>query len=213
MKIAIIDYKAGNLRNVQKAIEVLGVKTDIISSPKKLDSHMGIILPGVGNFKDGMDNLNNSGLSELIKMEVKTFKKPLLGICLGMQLLARNSEEGDPIKGLDLLPAKIKHFDLQNSKNRVPHMGWNDISPSKESVLLKNIPDKTDFYFAHSYHASLEKKDIITSTCNYIYSFASTIEYENIFSTQFHPEKSQTYGSLLIKNFLNYCSEAFEEKC
>lgn len=206
MKIAVVDYKAGNLRNVQKAVESLGVESDIISEPQDMTSYSGIILPGVGNFSNGIESLNDSGLDKTIVSEAQDFKKPLLGICLGMQLLAESSEEGGVKKGLGLLPMTIKHFDIQNKQERVPHMGWNSISPDKGSILLKNVPFDSDFYFAHSYHAVLNDKSIIAATCEYAYSFPAAVEYKNIFAAQFHPEKSQRYGSIVLKNFLSYCA-------
>ena len=206
MKIAVIDYKSGNIRNVQKAIESLGAEAKIISNYQSLDLFDGIILPGVGNFKNGMASLNDSGLAKLIYSEVKDLKKPLMGICLGMQLLAESGEEGGFTKGLGLLPMKVQQFEIKNRLEKIPHMGWNSITPNKESLIFKNIPVNSDFYFANSYHVVLEDESMIAASCNYIYPFPAAVESGNIFGTQFHPEKSQRFGNIVLKNFLSFCS-------
>jgi len=207
MRIAVIDYKAGNLRNVQKAIESLNAESEVISKPKDLEKFDAIILPGVGNFRNGMDSLNDSGLSEAIISEAKDSKKPLMGICLGMQLLALSGEEGGFTKGLGLLPMKVQKFDMQNKEERLPHMGWNSIAPKNKSLLFKNVPIDSDFYFAHSYHVVLDGEEISAAICDYAYPFPAAVESGNIFATQFHPEKSQRFGRLVLKNFLSYCSK------
>lgn len=207
MRIAVIDYKAGNIRNVQKAIESLNVESEIISQPEDLESFDGIILPGVGHFKNGMDYLNDSGLSEAIISEVKDSKKPLMGICLGMQLLAISGEEGGFTKGLGLLPMKVQKFNMQNKQERLPHMGWNNIVPNKKSLLFRNVPINSDFYFAHSYHVVLNDENLSAATCDYAYPFPVALESGNIFATQFHPEKSQRFGRIVLKNFLSYCAK------
>jgi len=213
MQIAVIDYKAGNLRNVQKAIESLGVESKVISKFDDLEKFDGIILPGVGNFKSGMDSLNNSGLSEAIISQAKDSKKPLMGICLGMHLLAESGEEGGCIEGLGLLPMKVKQFDMHNKQEKMPHMGWNSIFPKKKSVLLDNVPNESDFYFAHSYHVVLDDEKISVATCQYAYPFVAAIESDNIFAVQFHPEKSQRFGYLVLKNFITYCSNSNKYPC
>tara|TARA_B100001142_G_scaffold35458_1_gene31257 strand:+ start:5142 stop:5768 length:627 start_codon:yes stop_codon:yes gene_type:complete len=205
MRIAIIDYKAGNLRNVQKAIESLGVESEIVSEPIGLEIFDGYILPGVGNFKNGMDCLRINGLDKAIISETKVSKKPLLGICLGMQLLAVSGDEGGLTEGLSLLPMRVKKFDMLNKSERVPHMGWNNIVPKNKSMLLNNVPVDSDFYFAHSYHVVLEDENISAASCDYAYPFTAAVESSNIFAAQFHPEKSQRFGSLVLRNFLDYC--------
>jgi glutamine amidotransferase len=207
MRIAVIDYKAGNLRNVQKAIESLGAESEVISQPEGLNSFQGIILPGVGHFRNGMDSLNDSGLSDAIISEAKDSKTPLMGICLGMQLLAKSGEEGGFTKGLGLLPMRVKRFDMPNNEERLPHMGWNNIKPQKESILFKNIPNNSDFYFAHSYHVVLDDENLSAAICDYAYTFPVAVESGNIFATQFHPEKSQRFGGIVLKNFLSYCAK------
>ncbi len=208
LKFGIIDYQAGNLRNVQKAVERLGHKSDIVSIENSHENYSGIILPGVGSFKKGIDYLKNSGLFDFIKSSVLEKKIPILGICLGTHLLASEGDEGGFSEGLNLLPMKVKKFDTLKSKEKVPHMGWNNIfTNNNKSVLLEGIPNNSDFYFAHSYHVSLEENEHVTAFCNYIYDFPAIIEKDNIFAAQFHPEKSQLYGYQLLENFLNFCKE------
>jgi glutamine amidotransferase len=208
LKFGIIDYQAGNLRNVQKVVERLGHESHIISKKNSFDNYSGIILPGVGSFKKGMDYLKKSGLFDFIKLLVLEKRVPILGICLGMHLLASEGDEGGFSEGLNLLPMKVKKFDILKSKEKIPHMGWNNIFLNEEkSIILDGIPNNADFYFAHSYHVSIEENDYVTALCNYIYDFPATIEKDNIFAAQFHPEKSQLYGYQLLKNFLNFCKE------
>tara|TARA_A100001388_G_C28771978_1_gene504487 strand:- start:1047 stop:1670 length:624 start_codon:yes stop_codon:yes gene_type:complete len=202
MKVAIIDYNAGNLRNVQKAIERFDVVADIISNGSELIKYDAIVLPGVGSYFHGMKNLVNLNFKEILKEEVLKEKKPFLGICLGMQLMGSFGEEGGNSEGLNLLPFNVKPFD--NRKLRLPHIGWNDVKRIKDSVILKNIPDESDFYFVHSFYVSDIAKQNICGTATYGINFPAVIEHKNIFGTQFHPEKSQTYGLLIIKNFLDF---------
>ena len=210
MKIAVVDYKAGNIRNVQKAIESLGAETEVISKPQNFDSFEGIILPGVGSFKNGMDTLNQSGLSKSIIYAGQTLKKPLMGICLGMHLLAEEGDEGGFMQGLGLIPMRVKQFNLDNREERLPHMGWNNINLNHKSYLLSNVPDNSDFYFAHSYHVVLEDETISAAECTYSYTFTAAVEKENIFATQFHPEKSQRFGYLVLDNFLKFCKKTVD---
>jgi glutamine amidotransferase len=210
MKIAIIDHQAGNLGNIQKSLKDLGCCSEIISLPVSLAGFDGILLPGVGSFKKAMQSLNNSGLSEIIYKEVSTNKMPILGICLGMQLLCSEGNESGFIKGLGLLEASVEQFDLSISKERIPHMGWNNTTPRSKSILFKNIPKDADFYFAHSYHVQNSEKFTIAATCNYGYEFPAAIEKDNVFATQFHPEKSQRYGRIVLSNFLDFCNKNME---
>ena len=212
MKIAIIDYQAGNLGNVKKSIESLGCICQIISESQSLEAFDGIVLPGVGSFNKGMNFLNNSGLSKDINSAVLKNNKPILGICLGMQLLCKQGNEGGFIEGLGLINACVEKFNKTIMQERIPHMGWNDISLNKNSILFKDIPDNSDFYFAHSYFVSTNEKKIIAANCKYGNLFAAAIEKENIFATQFHPEKSQRYGYRLLKNFLDLCKNNMEAK-
>lgn len=196
--IAIIDYGMGNLRSVQKALEKAGQDSIITNNHDIIKDATKIILPGVGAFKDAMANLHKLGLVELLNQEVIEKKKPFLGICLGMQLIAKSSEEFGDTKGLGWLDAKILRFPSNNLK--VPHVGWNELNFVNPTKLFNNIPDNKDFYFVHSYYFDTNEKFCI-GTCNYGIDFVCAIQNENIFATQFHPEKSQTYGLEILKNF------------
>ena len=200
MKVAIIDYEAGNLRNVQKAIEKFNIDAEIVSEGRELVNFDSIILPGVGSFYHGMKKLIERDFKQFIREEVLVKKKPFLGICLGMQLMGKKGEEGKTCEGLDLLPFEVKHFGY--SKLRIPHIGWNNIEKNPNSKLLYDIPDNSDFYFVHSYRIDKIEKKYVSGICEYGIEFVAAIEFENIFGTQFHPEKSQQYGLKIIENFL-----------
>ena len=205
--IAIIDYGMGNLRSVQKAFEKIGVKATITNDKKEIQNASKIILPGVGAFKDAMANLNELELISILNEEVLEKKKPFLGICLGMQLVAKTSEEFGLTNGLGWIDAKIVRF--PKSELKVPHVGWNDINFTKESLLFENIPNNKDFYFVHSYYFDNQDKECVIATCKYGIDFTCSIQKENIFSTQFHPEKSQTYGLQILKNFASLKKDTF----
>jgi glutamine amidotransferase len=204
MRIALIDYKAGNLRNVQKAVEHLGYVADIVGHPGELKGSDAIILPGVGAFRVGMQNLERTGLAEAIRQEVAEHGKPLLGICLGMHLIGTSGVEGGEYRGLDLLPMSVPRFDTTMQAVRLPHIGWNSVEITPGSILFSDVPPDTDFYFVHSYHVVCDDS-LVAARCNYCYPFAAAVERGNIFATQFHPEKSQRYGLVVLRNFLNYC--------
>ena len=206
--IAIIDYKMGNLRSVQKAFEKVGANAIITNDKELIEKSSKIVLPGVGAFSDGMKNLRELKLIPLLKQEVIQRKKPFLGICLGMQLLAQKSFEKQETQGLAWVDAEVVKFDFNDKEKqlKVPHVGWNNISFKNNSKLFTDISDSSDFYFVHSYHFRT-KEDIITSTTNYGFDFISSIQKNNIYATQFHPEKSQTVGLQMIKNFINLPSD------
>lgn len=205
MKVAIVDYQAGNLRNVQKAVEHLKRKAEIVRRGEELVGADAIILPGVGAFGHGMKNLGNAGFVEALRTEVLEKGKPLLGICLGMHLLGTRGFEDGERPGLALIPMSIPRFDFSKCSIRLPHNGWNSIAINPESVLFEGVPQGADFYFVHSYHVVCEDETMVTARCDYGYPFAAAIEHGNIFATQFHPEKSQRYGLKLLDNFLNLC--------
>ena len=205
MRVAIVDYLAGNLRTVQKAVERLNRAADIVQRGEALANADAIILPGVGAFGHGMENLAQAGFVEALRREVLERGKPLLGICLGMHLLGTRGFEGGEMPGLGLLPMSVPRFDLSKCSVRLPHNGWNSVTIKPESILFKGVPEGADFYFVHSYHVVCDGEAMVAARCDYGYPFAAALEHENIFATQFHPEKSQRHGLRLLDNFLRHC--------
>ena len=198
--IAIIDYGMGNVASVQKALNVLDVKSMITADHEQIRNADAILLPGVGSFMQGMKNLSERGLDNLLTEEVLHKKKKFLGICLGMQLVMEQGTEPVPNPGLGWIKGSVNKFDLPEL--RVPHMGWNDITVVKDTYY-KNIETK-DFYFIHSYHVVPENRDVIAATVNYGFDVVASMQKDNIFTTQFHPEKSQTAGLAVLKSYFNY---------
>ena len=202
--LVIVDFGMGNLRSVYNKMKRLGCDVLISKDPKDIESADKLILPGVGNFATGIERLKERNQFELLKQKVISGRTPILGICLGMQLLSLFSEEGDS-EGLGLIEAKTVHFQIPDElkyKLKVPHIGWNNVKMKSKSVLMKNIPDNALFYFVHSFHYVAENPDYITGSTYYGYEFISLVEHKNIFGTQFHPEKSQDAGMLLLENFV-----------
>ncbi|MCJ7740127.1 imidazole glycerol phosphate synthase subunit HisH [Candidatus Microgenomates bacterium] len=194
--IAIIDYGLGNLASVSNAFTKLGIPTEISSDPLVLTKTKALIFPGVGAAGEGMKNLAKKGLTKVIQEEVKR-GKPVLGICLGMQLLFDKSEEGN-VNCLGLLKGQVKKF---RKERKIPQIGWNQVTMKK---LFFNIPDKSFFYFVNSYYCLPAEKSIIVGETDYGEKFASIIVQNNIIATQFHPEKSGKVGFQLLKNWRNY---------
>jgi glutamine amidotransferase len=178
----------------------LGVKSRISSDFSDIASADRLILPGVGNFQHGMEQIEQLGLVELLKKEVLVNKKPILGICLGMQLLTKYSEEGN-LTGLGFIDAKTKKFALQGSSLKVPHMGWNTVSFQKKSKLVEDISDNPRYYFVHSYYVECANQEDILCTTNYGNDFVSGFQLNNILGLQFHPEKSHKFGMELLSNY------------
>jgi len=201
--IVVIDYDMGNIRSVEKALAKIGAEFKVSNQKKDLEKATHIIIPGVGSFDKGMRNFEKLGLTEMLKKEVLEKKKPLLGICLGMQLLFKTSEEGVGVNGLGFIDGNIKHFKFEhNQQLKIPHTGWNDVFG--EDILLmplfKNIGPYSNFYFVHSYHAVLNEK-VNCGYTNYGYNYVSVVQKENIYGVQFHPEKSQKKGLEILRNF------------
>lgn len=201
MDIVIIDYEMGNLRSVQKAIEKVGGRATISSDPKVIAKASKLILPGVGAFGKAMQNLQKMNLIDVIKSKVKE-KTPLLGICLGYQILFEKGFEKGEHQGLGLISGQIEL--LKTMKDlKVPHMGWNQIKvQNKNSKLFKNISAQDYFYFVHSYYSSKVSKEVSAASVNYGSEFVCAIEKDNLFGVQFHPEKSSEAGLKIIKNFI-----------
>lgn len=199
--IAIIDYDAGNIKSVEKAVIKLGYDCVITRDKQILESADKLILPGVGSFKDAMDNLDSYGLTEEIKELVLKKQKPILGICLGLQLMFDSSEESEGVEGLGLLKGKIVRIP-EGEGRKIPHMGWNSLAFPKKSVLFDGIDEGSFVYFVHSYYLQSEDKSIVAATCEYGEMIEASVECGNIFATQFHPEKSSSVGMRILKNYL-----------
>lgn len=198
--LAIIDFGMGNLQSVVNAVKYLGKCNPIVTSDySDIKSANGLILPGVGAFGDAMNELSERNLIKILNDEVLNNKKPILGICLGMQLLFESSEESKGQSGLSWIKGEVKKFKASNEL-RVPHVGWNELLISRNENLFNNIDHDKNFYFVHSYYVSTDEKNIIANT-NYGIEFVSAVKKENIYGTQFHPEKSHSNGLALLKNF------------
>ena len=204
MKVMIIDYGRGNLKSVRRAFEECYADVEISDDPNDLKNASHIVLPGVGAFKDCMNNLTEVGWKEKIRQAVLELGIPMLGICLGMQLLASKGFESGETDGLDLIPGKVKRLLPVDTFERIPHVGWDEIYSKKGSRLFAKIPDGTDFYFVHSYHFIPDNEESILTETPYCGGFVSSVINNNVFGVQFHPEKSHNPGFQLIKNFLQY---------
>ena len=202
MMIAIVNYELGNLMSVAGAVERLGYEATITSSQFDLERADRLILPGVGAFADGMKNLKSIGLIEILTDLVKIKKVPILGICLGFQLLAIESCEFGHHQGLGFIDASVIRLDPEDKNLRIPHVGWNDCLASRENIIMDEIPQDALFYYVHSYHVKCADSDIVTGECEYGMRFTAAIRQGNIFATQFHPEKSQLHGLKLLQNFI-----------
>lgn len=203
METAIIDYGMGNLLSVQRAFEKCGSDAVIIDNPLELRDAERIVLPGVGAFPDAMDNLRKNGWIEELNRAVLEKETPILGICLGMQLLADKGYEVRECDGLGYIPGEIIRFTQTQEKERIPHVGWNEILKREDSPLFDGIADGTNYYFVHSYHFCVANEENIATVTPYCGEFVSSVIKDNIVGTQFHPEKSQKAGFKLIKNFLS----------
>ena len=204
MKIVIIDYKMGNTQSIQNALSFLGYTAIISHNYDEREDADALILPGVGAFHQAMHNLQELHLIEPLERHVIKKKKPILGICLGMQILAKSSSEIEITEGLNWIDAKVQQ--IPSTELSIPHVGWNSIEVRKDNPLFKNISSDTHFYFDHSFHFMARNKDI-SSTTLYGQEIVASIQKENIFATQFHPEKSQSAGLKLLRNFLNYVED------
>jgi glutamine amidotransferase len=195
--IAIVDYGMGNLRSVEKGFKKVGVDAMVTSSPKDVENAKGVVLPGVGAFRDCIRNLTDLSLTETIAKSIQK-GKPYLGICLGLQVLFSESEEFGRCKGLDIFRGKVVRFQI---REKVPHMGWNNVRVVNKPPIFSEVPDDAFFYFVHSYYVVPDDKGIIASTTDYGVSFTSMIWKDNVFATQFHPEKSQNLGLMVLAGF------------
>lgn len=207
--IAILNYGLGNLGSIANMLKVIGEKSVITDDVKIIKSANKLILPGVGAFDAGMRRLKELGLDIVIRDEADK-RKPILGICLGMQLLGRASEEGT-LQGLGLIPFENKRFDFEDvdeqikNQLKIPHMGWDIVRFEKSSPLLQGIESTQRYYFVHSYHALCDNQENVLMTCDYGYKFAAAVCKDNIYGVQFHPEKSHDFGMRILENFARRC--------
>ena len=197
--IGIIDYDAGNIKSVEKALHFLGEETVVSRDPEVLLKADKAILPGVGSFGDAMQNLHTYGLVPVINKIVEE-KKPFLGICLGLQLLFESSEESPGVEGLGLLKGKIVKSPPSPGL-KIPHMGWKSLHLQNQGRLFEGIPEQTYVYFVHSYYLQAEEPEIVKATTQYSTCIHASVEKENVFACQFHPEKSSRYGLKILENF------------
>ena len=200
-KVVVIDYGMGNTWSVLSALKYIGIDGELSNDKNKISNADCLILPGVGSFKKGVINLKKLDIFKLIINEVSEKNKKILGICLGFQLLGISSTEDGFQEGLNLIPARVEKFEISNKNLKIPHVGFNSVNYDKNDVLFKNLKTNNDFYFVHSYRFINKPLSGSISTCNYGQEFIATYHKENIFGTQFHPEKSQSNGLILLKNF------------
>lgn len=196
--IAIINYGLGNLQSVKNALDFLNIPSMVVADPRNLEEAERIILPGVGAFGKGMENLHQAGFVQALNRHVIEQRKPFLGICLGMQLICQKSFEEGEFEGLGWIDAEVVRF---KDNVLVPHVGWNDVDCNEKSPLFRGGAMQQTFYFVHSFYPNVVDGSLVTGWCEYGDRFAAAIEKENIFAVQFHPEKSQTEGLELLKRF------------
>jgi glutamine amidotransferase len=201
--ITVVDCETGNLQSVNRRLDHLGAKVLISSDPVQVSNAAKILLPGVGHFGKAMENLAQNGLADALNEAVLVRQVPVLGICLGMQLMASASAEGGSA-GLGWFRGSVVRFEVADKLHfKVPHMGWNQVRQAKDSLLLKGIPDLAEFYFVHSYYYAPENEEEVLLTSDYSTNFTCGVERDNIYGVQFHPEKSHDVGMRLLRNFID----------
>lgn len=205
MNVAIIDYGAGNLASAGRAIESLGHRASVVADPAGCVAADRLVLPGVGSFAAGMERLVERGWPTAIREMVEGSGIPLLGICLGMQLLGTSSPEGGETMGLGLIPGRMRHLTELGCDLRIPHVGWNEVRQSRQQdPMFASIPDKSDFYFVHSFAFVADEPDSVSATVPYGPDVTATIARGRVWGTQFHPEKSSKLGLQLLRNFIEH---------
>ncbi len=201
--IVILDYGMGNLNSVKRKLDRLNAISIVTSDIEVIRKADKLILPGVGHFKKAMENLEKLELIPVLNELAFEKKIPILGICLGMQLMCESSEEGNS-EGLSWIAGKVKRFDVSDKqKFKIPHMGWNSVQLKNESAIMKNIAEDAEFYFVHAYHVHLKDKNLAINITDYAYPFVSGFQKENIFGLQYHPEKSHQVGDQVFQNFID----------
>ncbi|AAM71718.1 MAG TPA: imidazole glycerol phosphate synthase subunit HisH [Chlorobaculum sp.] len=200
--VFIADYGAGNLRSVHKAFDYLGIEAVVSDKASEMSRYDKVLIPGVGAFGPAMEALNRQGFDEAIREHIDKGRS-VLGICLGMQLFLSESEEMGAYKGLDIVPGKVLRF--TSSTDKIPQIGWNSVDYCKDSVLFRNVPDQSYFYFVHSYYCAPDEPESVAATTFFAgKKFCSAIEKNGIFAVQFHPEKSSEAGLQVLKNFAEF---------
>lgn len=198
--IAVVDYDAGNIKSVEKALQYIGEKPVITREISQINKADKVIVPGVGAFEDAMGKMNRYHLTETLR-KVAASGTPIMGICLGLQLFFERSDESEhDVEGLGLLPGEIVRFP-EKEGYKIPHMGWNSLKINPSSCLLKGIPEDTYVYFVHSYYLQAKHEEDVAATTDYIVNVHAAVEHDNVFATQFHPEKSGDVGLEILKNF------------
>ena len=207
MNVTIVDYNSGNISSVINSFKEVAkgmINVEVTSDLKKIKSSDKVVLPGQGSFKSCIDALNKvNGLTDALNDYAINKKKPLLGICVGLQMFADTGYEETETKGLGWIPGKVSKIDNQNGKYKLPHIGWNQINIVKDSKIFKDIKNNSHMYFVHSYEFIPNDKNVISATTDYSSNIVCSVEKENIFGTQFHPEKSDKFGLKIIDNFIN----------
>ncbi|HXS91817.1 MAG TPA: imidazole glycerol phosphate synthase subunit HisH [Steroidobacteraceae bacterium] len=206
MSVAIVNYGVGNLGSVRRAFEDLGASVAIVDSPARLDGASYLVLPGVGAFSEGMTRLRAGGWVEPLRDQVIRGRKPILGICLGMQMLAATGDEGGISPGLGLIDGCVRRLDALGCTLRIPHVGWNEVTFTTGEPLFAHIPQNSDFYFVHSYALDLARSQDLVARTAYEVTFAAGVRSGHVMGTQFHPEKSSRAGRQLLRNFLDCAS-------
>lgn len=202
--IAIIDYGLGNPGSILNMLKKLKKEALITNNASDIEQSSHIIIPGVGSFDHGINNLEQLGLKEVLNHMVFELKKPVLGICLGLQLMCRRSEEGTK-EGLAWIEADVRKFSFEKAAQqlKIPHIGWEDVNIKNDSTLFSGLEEEARFYFVHSYYVKTDHPKLVAASCQYGLDFAAACQKENVFGVQFHPEKSHFYGMQIFQNFLN----------
>jgi len=204
MKLAIINYGMGNLNSVRRSFEEIGAEVVVANHPSTLYEVDRVVLPGVGAFAEGMEHLKEGGWLTSLHDVVKVKRKPLLGICLGMQMLATKGYEGVETAGLDFISGEVNRIDLLGCNQRIPHVGWNEVYHKSTNSIFTGIPNASDFYFVHSYAFLPTNSNNLVATVNYGCDLTAVVNDGNVFGCQFHPEKSSKAGRQMLRNFMSY---------